>query len=65
MGGDNAPDEIVKGCIEASKLKEGLEIEIIGRESEIRRVLKKYLMKMNRILVTTHRLYTEDQKQKR
>ena len=39
MGGDYAPEEIVKGCIDAVNSKNGFDIELIGIESEIRRIL--------------------------
>lgn len=35
MGGDNAPEEIVKGCLDAIKLAEGFEIELIGDQDLI------------------------------
>jgi glycerol-3-phosphate acyltransferase PlsX len=62
MGGDNAPDEIVKGCIEAVKAKDGFEVEIIGIEEEIYRILKKHDFASNRILITnaTQVIYNED-----
>ena len=41
MGGDNAPLEIIKGCIEASKLIEH-EIFIIGNEEEINSHLRTF-----------------------
>lgn len=41
MGGDNAPAEIVKGCVEASR-EMSHEIWIVGREEEILKELKKY-----------------------
>lgn len=41
MGGDNAPAEIVKGCVEASR-EMPHEIWIVGREEEILKELKKY-----------------------
>ncbi len=52
MGGDNAPEEIVKGCIDAIKEKEGFEIELIGIENEITRVLKKHKFENKRIIIT-------------
>ncbi len=52
MGGDYAPDEIVKGCIEAIQIKDGFEIELIGIESEIRRIMKKYNCNSDRIIIT-------------
>ena len=51
MGGDNAPDEIVKGCVEAVKMRAGFEVELIGVESEIKRVLKKYHYPQDRITI--------------
>lgn len=41
MGGDHAPQEIVKGCVEASKLTEH-EIVIVGDEERIQRELSLY-----------------------
>lgn len=52
MGGDNAPDEIIKGCIEAVKDREGFDIELIGIENEILRVLQKHNYPADRIMVT-------------
>lgn len=52
MGGDNAPDEIIKGCIEAVKAKSGFDVELIGMESEIGRVLQKYHYPQDRITIT-------------
>lgn len=62
MGGDNAPDEIVKGCIEAIKSKEGFEIELIGIESEIKQVLKKMDFENERVIIThaSQVIYNED-----
>ena len=39
MGGDNAPEEIVKGCVEASRLIDD-EIYILGLEDVIKKELK-------------------------
>jgi len=50
MGGDHAPAEIVKGCVEASKKIEH-EIYIIGREDEIQNELKKYTYKKEQIKI--------------
>ncbi|NLM10930.1 MAG: phosphate acyltransferase PlsX [Clostridiaceae bacterium] len=52
MGGDNAPEEIVKGCIEAVKIKDGFDIELIGVEDEIKKYLDKYNCNSSRILIT-------------
>lgn len=48
MGGDNAPVEIVKGAVEASK-EMSHEIYIVGRESEIQKELDKYQYDPNQI----------------
>ena len=41
MGGDNAPREIVKGCVEVSKLISD-EIIIVGDKTQIQNELRKY-----------------------
>ena len=41
MGGDNAPLEIVKGCVEALNEYNNLEIYITGPEDEINKELSK------------------------
>ncbi len=50
MGGDNAPEEIVKGCVEAVKTTRD-EIYIVGIEEEIKRELKKYRFDPARIKI--------------
>jgi len=50
MGGDNAPAEIVKGCVEASK-EISDEIWIVGREEEILKELKKYKFDQSRFKI--------------
>lgn len=50
MGGDNAPFEIVKGCVEASKKIEH-EIYIVGLEDEIQQELSKYNYRKEQIKV--------------
>ena len=42
MGGDNAPDEIIKGAIEAVALREDIQVILVGREELIREKLKSY-----------------------
>ena len=37
MGGDNAPDEIIKGCLEALETN-GFEIELLGDRAKIEKV---------------------------
>lgn len=39
MGGDNAPFEVVKGVLEALKEDRGIYIYLVGRESEIKKVI--------------------------
>lgn len=51
MGGDNAPLEIVKGCIEAVKQIDH-EITIVGNEEKITACLKKLKYNGNRISIT-------------
>ena len=41
MGGDNAPEEIVKGAVQASKLIRH-DIYIVGKEELIKKELDKY-----------------------
>lgn len=50
MGGDNAPQEIVKGCVEASKVISD-EIYIVGPEDVIKKELKKYKFDRNLIKI--------------
>jgi glycerol-3-phosphate acyltransferase PlsX len=40
MGGDNAPEEIVKGCIDAINELDGYEILLIGDSERINRIIK-------------------------
>lgn len=39
MGGDNAPEAIVNGCIDAVLEKEGFDILVIGDEARIRKIM--------------------------
>ncbi len=50
MGGDNAPQEIVKGCVEASKVIDD-EIYIIGPEDVLKRELKQYKFDRSKIKI--------------
>lgn len=36
MGGDNAPDEIIKGAMEAVGLREDIKVFLVGKEELIR-----------------------------
>ena len=42
MGGDNAPDEIIKGAVEAVGLREDIKVFLVGKEELIREKLKAY-----------------------
>ncbi|MFI3208017.1 MAG: phosphate acyltransferase PlsX [Eubacteriales bacterium] len=42
MGGDNAPQEIVKGAVDAVNLKKELKLILLGTEELIQKELKKY-----------------------
>lgn len=50
MGGDHAPQEIVKGCVEAAQIIKD-EIYIVGPEDTIHRELKKYRFDRNQIKI--------------
>ena len=52
MGGDNAPDEIVKGCLEALNTSQGFEIELLGDRAEIERCLGNENINNSRIIIT-------------
>ena len=45
MGGDNAPDEIIKGAVEAVSLREDIKVFLVGKEELIREKLKAYSYK--------------------
>lgn len=49
MGGDNAPFEIVRGCVCASKEKKNIKIILVGRENDVRRELDKYTYNKSQI----------------
>ncbi len=42
MGGDHAPEEIVKGCIMAVREDQSINVILVGKEEEIKRELAKY-----------------------
>ena len=39
-GGDNAPKEIVKGCVQALKENRGFDLVLVGKANEIADLLK-------------------------
>ncbi len=51
MGGDNAPAEVVKGCIEALEKAPGIKIHLVGIEDQVRAELSKYTYDPDRIEV--------------
>ncbi len=51
MGGDNAPDAIVNGSIEALKSQEGFELSLIGDGEQIQKILKSRNFKSPRLEV--------------
>lgn len=51
MGGDNAPEEIVKGSIEALKEKDNIKVFLVGKEALIHHELKKYSYDIERVQV--------------
>lgn len=51
MGGDNAPDAIVKGSIDALSLQEGFDITLIGDCDQINRILKSRNFESDRLEV--------------
>lgn len=51
MGGDNAPAEIVKGCVEAIKLDSRIYVKLVGKEAIVSKELEKYDVDKTRIEV--------------
>lgn len=51
MGGDNAPEAIVNGSIEAVKVKDGFDIVLIGDSDKINKILEAQKIKSSRIEV--------------
>lgn len=49
MGGDNAPEEIVKGAVEAVSQREDIFIYLTGRKADIERELRKYTFPRERV----------------
>jgi glycerol-3-phosphate acyltransferase PlsX len=42
MGGDNAPEEIIKGCSQATEIEDGYKIVFLGKEDLIKEYIEKY-----------------------
>ena len=51
MGGDNAPVEIVKGCVEAVKEREDIKVLLVGLADVVQAELTKYTYPTDRIEV--------------
>ena len=51
MGGDNAPEEIVKGAVEAAASREDIQIIFTGREEVIKQELAKYEYPADRVSI--------------
>jgi glycerol-3-phosphate acyltransferase PlsX len=52
MGGDNAPGEIVKGCLDALRMAEGFEIELIGDSARISQLIEGQGYRRDRLVIT-------------
>lgn len=52
-GGDYAPEEIIAGCIDAIRKNDGFDVVMVGKEDEIRTILKRYPIEdyLNRIQI--------------
>ncbi len=42
MGGDNAPNEIIKGVVDAVNINKNIKVKLVGQEEVIKRELEKY-----------------------
>jgi len=51
MGGDNAPDEIIKGAVEAVGLREDIKVFLVGQEELVKEKLKAYTYREGQIEV--------------
>lgn len=49
MGGDNAPYEVVKGCVEVVNEKDNIKILLVGREDAVKAEIEKYTFKKEKI----------------
>ena len=49
MGGDHAPEEIIKGVIEAVGMREDIKVFLVGKEEIIQEKLKAYTYKDGQI----------------
>lgn len=51
MGGDNAPQELVKGCVEALKITDDCSLILFGKEEEILKILNDYEYDKSRLSI--------------
>lgn len=51
MGGDNAPDELIKGAVEAVNTREDIKVFLVGKEELVKEKLKAYSYKEEQIEV--------------
>lgn len=51
FGGDNSPEQIIAGAIDAINEKEGFNIEFVGKEEVIKEELKKYTFDQTRVSI--------------
>lgn len=51
MGGDNAPEEIVKGAVEAVKESDKIQVILVGKEAVVKETLSHYDYPKDRISV--------------
>lgn len=49
MGGDHAPDEIIKGAVEALAERKEIKLILVGKEDKIRKELEKYTYDKERV----------------
>lgn len=62
MGGDNAPEEIVKGVVEAINERSDIRVHLFGDERAVRKELAKYSFNQEQILLThTTEIITPDE----
>jgi len=61
MGGDNAPEAIVNGCLDAIKSQEGFDIVLIGDAEQINKIMEKRKFKSPRVeIVHSKEVITND-----
>ncbi|MFO7637279.1 MAG: phosphate acyltransferase PlsX [Clostridia bacterium] len=52
MGGDKAPDSIVNGCMDAIKEQDGFEINLIGHQDLMEKIIRQRGFSSNRLILT-------------